>query len=324
LAWQGAAVVVVTHRLDEVVENCDSLTVLRDGRTVAESQSMNVSVAELARLLTGHTETAEVALGHATHAVGTRMSDGTGAVHRSASDRKLVARLENLRGHVVEGASFDLHAGEVVGVAGLVGSGRDELGPLLGGAVRRVSGGVAVNGMPVGATARDARRCGIGFVPADRKRDAMLASMSVGTNITVGDERARAGGLVLETRKSRTEIAGLIQRIHLEPPDPDRQIRLLSGGNQQKVVLARSLRLKPSLLVLDDPMQGVDVEAKGALYRLIRAAAADGAAVLFISSDAIELAQVSDRVIVFRHGGLAAQIEGDRLVPANILTEVEA
>lgn len=311
LASAGAAVVVVTHRLEEVLAHCDALTVLRDGRTIAEQPTAGLDKAKLAAMLTGRADGSELVIGDTPE--GPVIVPGEPAV----------LAVRRLRGQVIESLSFEIAAGEVLGIAGLVGSGREELGPLIVGALPRVSGQVLVDGREVGPSTREATRAGMGVVPADRKRQGIFASMSVGQNMTVNSEPARFSGAWLDARAAQQEVDGWIRRVHLEPPDRHRKISLLSGGNQQKVVLARWLRRAPRVMVLDDPMQGVDVAAKTAIYRIVREAAAAGSAILLISSDSIELEEAADRVLVLRNGRIGAELSGAQRTSERIVMEVE-
>jgi ribose transport system ATP-binding protein len=311
LASAGAGVVVVTHRLEEVLGYCDSLTVLRDGRTIAEGPTAGLDKARLAQLLTGRKDGGESHVGTPSPTVA------------PALDPEPLLRVRGLRGRVIEDMTFDVGAGEVVGIAGLVGSGREELGPLLVGAHPRSGGTVSLRGRVVAPNPRSAARAGMGFVPADRKGDGLLSRMSVGQNMTVNAEIARGGGAWLDSRRHRKAVEEWIGRMRVEPPDPGRRISLLSGGNQQKVVLARWLRLSPSLMVLDDPMQGVDVSAKESIYRIIRDTARLGSGVVLISSDSIELSEAADRVLVLREGRVQAELTGASRSSENIIMEVE-
>jgi ribose transport system ATP-binding protein len=309
LAAAGAGVVVVTHRLEEVLSYCDSLTVLRDGRTIAEGATADLDRATLATLLTGRERSGEV-----------RAADPDADARSVATP---VLSVRSLRGTVLEGLSFDVAPGEVLGVAGLVGSGREELGPLLVGAERRSGGTVAVRGVAVAPNPQASARAGIGFVPADRKAQGLLAAMSVSQNLTVSGEVAKMRGAWLDVRHRREVVEEWVTRMRIEPPDGERRISLLSGGNQQKVVLARWLRLAPSVMVLDDPMQGVDVFAKEAIYRIIRDTARQGSGVVLISSDSIELAEAADRVLVLREGRVGAELTGTARTSESIIMEVE-
>ncbi len=313
LAGAGAGVVVVTHRLEEVLAFCDSLTVLRDGRTIAEGPTADMDKPTLASLLTGRADAGSGHLADPERPAGAPQGAG----------RAPVLQVRSLRGHVVDHLTFDVAPGEVVGVAGVVGSGREEVGALLVGAVRRCRGEVSVRGKVLGPGRQHSARAGVGYVPPDRKRQGLLARMSVAQNVTVSAEVSRFGGAMLDRGRADRVIDEWIRRVSLDPPDPRRRVSLLSGGNQQKVVLSRWLRLDPAVFVLDDPMQGVDFSAKAAIYTIIRETAARGSGVVLISSDSIELADVADRVLVLREGRVAAELHGRDLTSERIIMEVE-
>jgi ribose transport system ATP-binding protein len=335
LAKAGAGVVVVTHRLEEVLAFCDSLTVLRDGRSIAEGVTSGLDRSRLAALLTGRNQPnsypAGVPAPDPTRTVKTAQEPDSVSVRQlgprvvAGPDRSVPPLLEvqDLRGHVLADLSFTVAPGEVLGVAGLVGSGREELGPLLVGASPRSGGQVSLSGRAVAPNPQGAARARIGYVPADRKGQALLMKASMAQNMTMNAEISRFRGAWLDTRKSDGIVRDWIGRMHLDPPDPNRRISLLSGGNQQKVVLARWLRMSPVLMVLDDPMQGVDVNAKEAIFRIIRRTAEQGSGVLLISSDSIELAEVADRVLVLREGRIGAQLTGANMTSESIIMEVE-
>jgi ribose transport system ATP-binding protein len=317
LAEGGAGVVVVSHRMEEVLAFCDSLTVLRDGQTIVEGPTAGLDKQRLAFLLTGRSDFGEPLA----------EQPGGGRREREKPVSTLGAppllAVHQLRGMVLEDLSFEVAAGEVLGIAGVVGSGREELGPLLVGAVPRITGSVAVDGVVTGASPRCAARAGLGFVPADRKRQALLATMSVAQNMTMNREPSRYGGFWLDLRASATVVRDWIRRIRLEPPDPKRRVSLLSGGNQQKVVLARWLRLSPRVMVLDDPMQGVDIASKQAIFAIIRQTTEEGCGVVLISSDSVELADAADRVLVLRDGRVGAELVGAAATSESIIMEVE-
>lgn len=312
LADAGAGVVVVTHRLDEVLAFCDSLTVLRDGRTIGEGSTADMDKMTLASLLTGRTDAGAGQSGDKEQPRGAQ----------SGFDQGPVLQVRSLRGHVVDHLTFDVAGGEVVGVAGVVGSGREEVGALLVGATRRCRGDVFVRGKVLGSRREHSARVGVGYVPPDRKRQGLLARLNVAQNMTVSGEVSRFGGLMLDRSRADREIEEWVRRVSLDPPDPKRRVSLLSGGNQQKVVLSRWLRLDPVVFVLDDPMQGVDFSAKEAIYTIIRKTAARGSGIVLISSDSIELADVADRVLVIRDGRIAAELHGHEVTSERILMEV--
>ena len=208
----------------------------------------------------------------------------------------------------------------VVGVAGLVGSGRDELASLLFGAKPIVRGEVRVNGERV-TSPRNAITSGMGLVPADRKGDGCIPAHSVRENVML-PRLGPFGRWWLRRGGERREADEWVAKVELRPADPERAISTLSGGNQQKAVLARWMRTDPSVLVLDEPTQGVDVGAKASIYELLATAAAGGTAVVMCSSDAEELAHVCDRVLVLRGGRVATELSGASLTSDRIVQEI--
>ncbi|MDA0166854.1 sugar ABC transporter ATP-binding protein [Solirubrobacter ginsenosidimutans] len=303
-AAAGAAVIFVSHRLDEVLDLADRVVVLRDGRLVSDAPVAALDHAELVRLIVG------AAPQHAAP----REPCGPGAV---------ALQVRGLRGGRVRDFQLDLCAGEVVGVSGILGSGREHVGALLFGALPRAGGDVAIGGSTLaGGDPRAAIGAGVAYVPGDRHADGAVMTMLVRENVTLPNLRRlrrRAGRL--DGRAERQEVVGWLERIALRPADPERPLELFSGGNQQKVVLAKWLRNDPRVLLLDEPTQGVDVGAKAAVYALVRDAAARGAAVLMASSDTAELASVCDRVLVMRDGTVSADVRGAHLTEERLVIE---
>ncbi|WP_246052884.1 sugar ABC transporter ATP-binding protein [Actinocorallia herbida] len=287
LTAQGVAVVYISHRLEEIREIGDRVTVLKDGRTVASGlPARGTPTREIVALMTGR-DMAEVFPER--------------PVPGSHDGRPEVLRVEELTvPGVVSDVSFTVRAGEIVGLAGLVGSGRSEILEAVYGA--RPSGGkVLLDGKPVrGIGAAVAR--GIGLAPEERKAQALLLDESVTRNITLSGLGRYARFGWLDRRRERAEAVAQIDALGLRPADPDRPIRTLSGGNQQKAVLARWLLDRRRLLLLDEPTRGVDVGARADLYAVIRALADDGIGVLLVSSELPEVLGLADRVVVLREG----------------------
>jgi ABC-type sugar transport system ATPase subunit len=303
-AAHGAGVIFVSHRLDEVMDLADRVIVLRDGRVVADTPVADLDHAELVRLI-----------------VGSALADGAPRVRRESGEHALSAR--GLAGGLVRELDLQVRAGEVVGVAGILGSGREHLAPLLFGAQARSGGNVAVRGgdLPSGDP-RAAIEAGVAYVPADRHTDGAVMPMRVRENLTLPDLlrlRRRFGRL--DRSAERREVGEWVERVALRPAEPERPLELFSGGNQQKVVLAKWLRNDPRVLLLDEPTQGVDVGAKAAIYELVHDAAARGAAVLMASSDTAELASACDRVVVMRDGRAAAEVRGGDLTEERLVIE---
>jgi len=219
--------------------------------------------------------------------------------------------------------SLSLRAGEIVGVGGILGSGREQLGPMLFGAQHRFGGRVEVGGeelIPDDTVAAIAS--GMAYVPADRRRGGVVMEMSVRENLTLPlmrPLRRRLGRL--DGRAERAETRSWMQTVGLRPPNPEQPLKLFSGGNQQKVVLAKWLRVRPRVLLLDEPTQGVDVGAKAAIYELILAARREGAGVLLCSSDAKELVSLCDRVLVLSEGRVVSEVPRESLTEERLVRD---
>jgi ribose transport system ATP-binding protein len=289
------AVLLVSHSIDEVLRECDTVTVLRDGSVVASAPSASVTREALVELI-----------------VGRPLDASRRSARRKAAD--VVLRVEELQGETVRDLSFAVGRGEIVGFAGVVDSGRSEVMYLLGGARPRLGGRVTLevdhleNLSPIEAKAH-----GIAFVASDRQRESAIPSMRARDNVTLG--RAINGGRLgwISDSSERTEAARWMGTVGVTPLDPDRLMTLFSGGNQQKIVLARVFRQAPRLLVIDQPLQGVDIGAKASLCRQLRAGAADGLSILVASSDAEDLVALCDRVIVLHRGRIGAELIGSEI-----------
>jgi len=305
VAARGAGVLFVSHRLDEVLSIADRVVVLRDGRVVA-----NVAVTEL-----DQPRLVELIVGHAL----AQQED-----IKECRRERVVLRARKVRGGTVRGADIDVHAGEIVGVSGILGSGREHICGLLFGTVEREEGRVVVDGGPPLEPNQpvQAIRAGVGYVPANRHSDGMIANMSVRENLTLPQVRLFRGALFgVKAGRERAEARRWVSRLDVRPPDIERRLALFSGGNQQKVVLGKWLRTEPRVLLLDEPTQGVDVGAKVAIYDLIAQAAADGVGVLVASSDTKELGHVCHRVLVFRDGVIVADVPGPKATDERLTRE---
>ncbi len=292
---RGVGVIYVSHHLEEVLAIADRVTILRDGARVGTFDAADLDHDSMVELIVGRGPDAPT---------GEPAPSGTPARYEPS----LVA--EDLSGSVLRAVSLRVGAGEVLGVAGLTGSGREELGPMLFGAAPR-SGSVSVDGHPVPVDRPDlAVAAGLGFVPADRKSLGLVASMVVGENVTLADLRPYLRGGVLRHRKERSDVDTWLGLLDVRPRNQSLGAMRLSGGNQQKVLLARWLRIQPRVLILDEPTQGVDVGAKAEIHRRIVDAARDGAGVLVCSTDTAELVRVCDRVLVMQRGRIGAELLG--------------
>lgn len=304
LAATGAGIVFISHSLEQVTSLADRIVVLRDGKVVENCTANAVDHDTLATVIAGEEIARE----------GIREPSQLGAV-------KLSAR--GLEGPRVYGIDLEVRAGEILGVTGILGSGREQLAQLLFGAVPRDAGEIEVNGTAVEPDSPSAAiEAGMALVPADRSRQGAVMTMSVGENLTLTDLNSLAGRMWSVSRKQeREEVDNWIDTVDVRPRDPSRPLSMLSGGNQQKVVMAKWLRSLPDVLVLDEPTQGVDVGAKATLHQLIVKAADTGVAVLICSSDTEELVHLAGRVLVLRDGRAAGVLSQDQLTEARLIQE---
>jgi ribose transport system ATP-binding protein len=291
----GVAVVFVSHHFDEVFGLAQSVTVLRDGQHV------------ITRPVAGLTEDGLIEL-----VIG-RQLEQVQHDAKAAERRAVVLEAIGLGCGVLDNVDFAVHAGEIVGVAGITGSGRDEIARALFGGLDR-TGEVTVNGAAVPKLRPDkAMAMGVGLVPAERHANAAFMTSTLRENITVVRPGTHWRGGILRKSSERSDVARWLERLDVRPRKPEFTMADLSGGNQQKVVLARWLRLEPKVLVLDEPTQGVDVGAKSDIHTLIDEAAAQGTAVLVASTDHEELVRLCHRVLVMRRGRIADEISGGRM-----------
>lgn len=304
VAAMGAGVLFVSHMLDEVLDLADRVTVLRDGKVVAAGVSTDhLDQKRLVDLI-----------------VGRPIGELYPAVMAPASGTP-VLEVESVFGITLRGVSFKIHHGEVVGVAGLVGSGREEIANSIAGMSPRFAGKVLVDKTKVFATPRDSLRAGVALVPADRKGIGLDPEDRLADHVVLPRLGPFQKRTHLQQRALRADAAEWVERLDVQPPLLDRRLGKFSGGNQQKAVLARWLRTEPRVLLLDEPTQGVDVGAKAAIYQQIAEAAREGMAVLIASSDAEELVHLCDRVIVLRAGMVSAELAGANLTEERLVAE---
>ncbi|MFC6083050.1 sugar ABC transporter ATP-binding protein [Sphaerisporangium aureirubrum] len=310
LKEQGIAILFVTHFLEQVYEASDRVTVLRNGRLVGEYRTAELPRVDLVAKMIGH-ELAEL-----------ERLEGRPLARTSAP---LVEATDLGRTGSVEPFTLTIREGEVVGLAGLLGSGRTEVARLLAGADHATSGSVRVGGAPAALrTPRAAVRRGIAFCPEDRRGQGLIPDLTVRENLVLALQAARGWTRPL-SRRRQEELAGrYIAALNIRPADPDQQIKYLSGGNQQKVMLARWLILEPRLLILDEPTRGIDVGAKAEIQRLVAELSDGGMAVLFISAELEEVLRLSHRVGVLRDRRLVAQLDNDEALTTGALMETIA
>jgi ribose transport system ATP-binding protein len=296
LAADGVAMVYISHRLNEIAELADDITVLRDGRQVSTGPRPDYDTARIVREMVGRDVDAVFPT-------------------RTAPAGEVLMRVRGLRpagvAPPVHAVDLDLRAGEIVGLAGLLGSGRSRLLRTLAGAAPRDGGEVVIADRRVGTGLKSAVRAGVVLVPEERKTEGLVLDLPVKANVTLAALDTVASLGVLSNRRERAAFADEKQRLGIRAAGPDQVTQQLSGGNQQKVVLAKWLRTDPRVLLLDEPTRGIDVGARTEIYRLIAQFAADGFAVLFASSDLPEVVGLSHRVLVCRDGAIVGELAGD-------------
>ncbi len=303
LKADGVSVIFVSHRLDELYVICDSVTIMRDGQTVDERPMQAIGKLELVARMLGK-ELGEVQrTGQTGFEGGQHHAEG---VLLEASDLR--------RGRALKGATVSVGAGEIVGLAGLLGSGRTEVARAIFGADTVEAGAVRMAGRQVHfRSPADAIRAGIGFCSEDRKAEGVIPYMSVRENLTLAALPTLARSGIVSREQQQQIVERFIKRLGIKTAGPDQKIRELSGGNQQKVLLARWLCLNPKLLILDEPTRGIDVGAKGEIQSLINELAGNGLGVLMISSELEELTEGSDRVVVLRDGKTVAELPHEQI-----------
>jgi ribose transport system ATP-binding protein len=302
LTARGVGVVYISHRMDEVFRLGHRVTVLRDGKHVKTLQIRDTTVAELVRLMANR----DIAEQYPP---------------RQVSRGPELLRLQGLtRRGVLHDINLTVHAGEIVGIAGLVGAGRTELARAIVGADPIDAGRIAINGQITRVkTPASAVRCGIGFLPEDRKAHGLVLGLSVERNVALPNHRRLSTwGLVHSTRE-RAEARRMIDELRIRTPGPAQATRWLSGGNQQKVVLAKWLVGHADIFIFDEPTRGIDVATRRDIYGLMNALVARGAGVIMISSDLPEVLGMSDRIVVMRQGRIVAELDARTATDAQVL-----
>jgi ribose transport system ATP-binding protein len=293
---QGAGIIYVSHRLGEVLKLADHISVLRDGTLAARFDGGEVEQEDMVTAMFG--TSADELYEPPPANVGT----------------KTRLQVKGIRGKRLKDLSCSVAEGEIVGVYGLLGCGKSELGRFVAGVQRPAAGTMEIDGEMVRhSNVRHAIDAGVGYVPQNRREAGVAASMTIRENLTLTDLKPYTRFGRLSAASERAGVKPLIERFNIKPPDPEKRLGQLSGGNQQKVVIAKWLRCEPSVLVADEPTAGVDIQSKHEIYRFIREAAEGGTAVLLLSSEAEEIAFASDRAIVLRDGEVIAELSGSGL-----------
>lgn len=305
LKERGVSVIYVSHRMQEIFEIADRVTVLRDGELVGVRDAHLTTPAEIVELM-----------------IGRELTDLYGSALEIEETKKVeVLKIENLtlKSHY-EDISLTARAGEILVISGLIGSGRSELALSVFGALKSDSGRILLDGQPYSPKSpQHAMKKGIAFVPEDRKKQGLFMQLTVRENMSSASLKAISKFFMLDRKKdcSLTEVQS--QGLNLRSSAIEAHVGTLSGGNQQKVVLGRWISRQPRVLILDEPTRGVDISAKSDLYSLIRQIAKAGAAVIVISSDLMEVIGLGDRILVMREGHLAGVIDGKEASESNVM-----
>ncbi|MCB8837188.1 sugar ABC transporter ATP-binding protein [Aurantimonas sp. VKM B-3413] len=298
LRADGVGIVYVSHRMNEIFEIADRVTVLRDGKSIGTKPVSEVSEAALVSMMVGRD----------IHQLFPKEDIPRGETRLEVRDLSLSGVVENI--------SFDLHAGEILGIAGLVGSGRTELAQTIFGVTPATAGKILIDGEPKTiSSVREAIAAGIAYVPEDRGTHGLVRAQPLRENVTMAILDRLTKFTVVDTRREQGMATDAIARFSIRARDARQRVGQLSGGNQQKVVLAKWLATNPKILILDEPTRGIDIGAKTEIHRLMGELARRGLAILMISSELPEVLGMSDRILVMREGRLAAIVERKDATP---------
>lgn len=284
LKAEGRGIVYISHRIKEIFQICDDVTVLRDGQFIGESTVADLTEDRLIEMM-----------------VGRKLEEQYPHIDVPTGEVRL--QVKNLSGSGVNNVNFELRRGEILGVSGLMGAGRSELMKVLYGALPKSAGEVRLNGELIdNRSAQDGLRNGIVYISEDRKGDGLVLGMSVKENMSLTALQFFSQFGRINRELERTAVDDFIQLFNIKTPHRDKLIGELSGGNQQKVAIAKGLMTRPKVLILDEPTRGVDVGAKKEIYQLINQFKADGLSIIMVSSDMPEVLGMSDRILVMREG----------------------
>ena len=302
LKAQGCGIVYISHRMKEIFEICDDVTVFRDGQFIAERAVCDLSEESLIEMM-----------------VGRKLEDQYPRIDQQPGEIRL--KVENLSGPGVDNVSFTLRKGEILGVSGLMGAGRTELMKVLYGALPRSKGKVTLNGREiVTRSPQDGLASGIVYISEDRKRDGLVLGMSVKENMSLTALRYFSTGAGnLRHSDEQLAVGDFIRLFNVKTPSMEQPIGLLSGGNQQKVAIARGLMTRPDVLILDEPTRCVDVGAKKEIYQLINQFKAEGLSIILVSSEMPEVLGMSDRIVVMHEGHLSGEFSREQATQESLM-----
>lgn len=302
LQSNGVSFVYISHRMEEIFALCDRITILRDGNYVGVKEIKETSFDEIVQMMVGRE-------------LGERFPERNAII----GDVKLTASGLTRNGHF-EDISFELRKGEVLGIAGLMGAGRTEVAQSLFGYKKLQKGTISLNGKPVKISSPlQAKKLGFGYVTEDRKSEGLIVDFSVKDNLSLTNFNKVSSNGIIKSNEEKVLYETMVKRLGVRTSGPNQAAKSLSGGNQQKVVIAKWLGIEPNVLILDEPTRGVDVGAKKEIYSIINELAEKGVAILMISSELPEIIGMADRVLVMHEGTLTAELQKAEMTQERIM-----
>lgn len=301
LKSEGKAIVYISHRLKEIFEICDYITVLRDGKYVGTEEIINLDEDKMIEMM-----------------VGRKLTDQFPRTEAKIGEN--VLEVKNLNNKYIDNISFEVKAGEILGISGLMGAGRTELAKTIYGHIKKDSGKILKYGKEIeNKSAKDAIKNRIAYVSEDRKGDGLILELSVKENMSISSLDRVSSLFKIDKKKELERVNSYIQRMRIKTPTENQLIKNLSGGNQQKIAIAKALMTHPDVLILDEPTRGVDVGAKKEIYDLINEFKDQGKAVIMISSEMPEILGLSDRIIVLSQGKITGEFDIEDATQESIL-----
>lgn len=303
LKKKGLAIIYISHRMEEIFAMCDRVEVLRDGKYAGNARIKDIDNDKLISMM-----------------VGRKIEDQI--PYRKIKTGKNILEVKNLSSNAgTKDVSFDLKEGEILGIAGLMGSGRSELAKTIFGYYKKIDGSIKINGKDLkGNSIQEAIDNGICYLSEDRKKEGCVLSLSVADNMTITNLKSYENkSFVINKKKESEDVSYYINKINIKTPFPEQLIKNLSGGNQQKVILAKWLMLHPEVLIIDEPTKGIDVGAKKEIYELLNELKSSGKAIIIISSDMPEVLGLSDRILVMCNGEISGELSREEATQEKIM-----
>lgn len=303
LTAQGVAIVFISHKLDEIMELANRVTVLRDGQLIATVGTENLTPDSIAQMM-----------------VGRELSNLYPPKHEPDVDSEVMLSVRDLSAPGISGISFDLKRGEILGFAGLIGSGRTAVAEAIVGLTKKTSGSVTLKGQPADFTdVSKSVAAGLAYMTKDRKGRGLLLNAGLTPNLTLLTLKKHLKNGFLDSSSETRALERAVRRFDIRARDPSVPVGKLSGGNQQKLMLGKTMESEPDIVIMDEPTRGIDVGTKQQIYHIIAALAAEGKAIIVISSEMQEVIGLSHRVVVMRQGRMAGMLEGAEITEAEIM-----